>query len=248
MMRFALRFGQREYPLGQGPFVIGRSEDCGLCLDDPMASRRHAQIIVNGDDVLVEDLQSRNGVYVNTERLTEPKSISHGDSVRIGGQEMVLIRRSTGRAETLAQRPVTARLQAFGILGNLADKALALGRGDEAERIVGRQLENFLTKTEKGEALGDEEFEKAVSYAFKIGALTRKGKWLDYLFRIHAAEGRLMDGELVNELYSVSSKMSGATRNQLRSYVDSLQDAAMTFAPGERFVLKRIEGLEALLG
>lgn len=248
-MGFALRYGQRDYPLGDGRFSIGRSEDCDLCLDDPMASRNHAAIVVEAGFARVEDLESRNGVFVNHERIAASSPIQHGDLVRVGSQEMKLIwRGGLGRAETLAGRPVTARLQAFGVLGSLADKAIALGRGDEAERIVGRQLEQFLDRAERGEMLKDDEFEKAVNYAYKIGVLLKKGKWLDYIFRIHGAQQRLMDGELVNGLYSVSGKMVGASRSHLRGYVDSLQELAPGFAPGERFVLKRIEGLEVLLG
>lgn len=247
-MTFALRYGQRDFPLGEGRFSIGRSEDCNLCLDDPMASRHHAAIFIEHGKVRVEDLQSRNGVFVNQERIGESSLIQHGDIVRVGSQEMKLIRRGgVGRAETLAQRPVTARLQAFGVLGSLADKALALGRGTEAERIVGRQLEQFLEKAEKGETLKDDEFEKAVQYAFRIGVLLKKGKWLDYLFRLYGAHERLMDAELVNELYEVTGKMPGATRNSLRGYIDALHEVSQSYAPGERFVLKRLEGLEALI-
>ncbi len=214
-----------------------------------MASRNHAVVVIESGFVRVEDLESRNGVFVNQERIESSVAIQHGDVVRVGSQEMKLIRRSgLGRAETLAGRPVTARLHAFGVLGSLAEKALALGRGDEAERIVGRQLENFLVRAESGEALKDEEFDKAVQYALKIGVLLKKGKWLDYIFRLYSAHERLMDAELVNGLYEVSSKLVGASRSHLRAYVASLQDAAGSYAPGERFVLKRIEGLEALLG
>lgn len=248
-MSFALRYGQRDYPLGEGRFSIGRSEECDLCLDDPMASRNHALIVVEAGFVRVEDLESRNGVFVNHERIHSSVAIQHGDMVRVGSQEMKLLRRGgLGRAETLAGRPVTARLQAFGVLGSLAEKALALGRGDEAERIVGRQLEQFLQRAESGEALKDDEFDKAIHYAYKIGVLLKRGKWLDYIFRMYAAHERLMDAELVNRLYDVSSKMLGASRSHFRGYVESLQPHAGAYAPGERFVLKRIEGLEVLLG
>lgn len=247
-MGFALRHGDHDYPLGEGRFVIGRSETCQLCLTDPMASRNHAALSVENGRVRLEDLESRNGVFVNKERVKSTLLLSHGDKIRIGAEEMTVIQRGgRERAETLVQKPVTARLQAFGVLGSLADKALALGHGDEAERILGRQLDQFLKKAESGEALDEEEFGKSVSYALKIGALTKKGKWLDYLFRIHAAEQRLMDSEIVNELYSLAPKMSDANSKQLRSYIESLADKTATFGPGEKFVFKRLEGLGSLI-
>lgn len=247
-MSFALRHGEHDYPLGEERFVIGRSEACQLCLNDPMASRNHAALRVENGQVRLEDLESRNGVFVNKERVTQPLLMNHGDTIRIGSQEMVLIKRGgRDRAETLVQKPVTARLQAFGVLGSLADKALALGHGEEAERILGRQLEQILQKSERGESLEGDEFEKSTKYALKMCGLMKRSKWLDYLFRLHASEQKLMDSEVVNELYSVVSKIPEANPAQLRPYLEILREQAPTYGPGEKFVYKRIEGLEGLL-
>ena len=246
-MGFFLRYSGRDYPLGLGRFTIGRSETSGLCLDDPLASRNHAEIVVEGSGLRLEDLQSRNGIFVNEERVQGSVVLNHGDRIRIGGQEIQVLTRTTGRAETLAQSPITQRLQAFGILGALADKALAMGNGNEAERILGRQLEHLLEQSEREGALEDGLFTKMVSYAVRIASLTRKPKWLDYLFRLHSSHGTLMDAELVNELYALSRKISGASRAHLRAYVGVLHEKSSGFSPGERFVLGRLEGLEALL-
>lgn len=247
-MSFALRHGSHDYPLGEQRFVIGRSESCQLCLNDPMASRNHAALIVENAHVRLEDLESRNGVFVNKERVNRTLLLGHGDVIRIGSQEMTLIQRGgRERAETLVQKPVTARLQAFGVLGNLADKALALGHGEEAERILGRQLGQLLAKAEGGEGLDPPEFQKAVAYCVRIAILTKKGKWLDCVFRLHAAEQRLMDADLVNELYSVVPKLNDTNLAQLRTYLESLADKTQSFGPGEKFIYKRIDGLSALI-
>lgn len=247
-MGFALRHGERDYPLGESRFVIGRSEGCQLCLTDPMASRNHAVLLVENGKVRLEDLKSRNGVFVNKERVRSILFLSHGDKIRIGAEEMTVIQRGgRERADTLVQKPLTSRLHAFGVLGSLADKALALGHGDEAERILGRQLEQFLKKSESGQGLDGVEFDNCVSYALKIGTLTKRGKWLDYLFRIHTSEQRLMDSEMVNDLYSVAPKMSDANAKQLRAYIEALADSTSTFGPSEKFVYKRIEGLASLI-
>lgn len=247
-MSFALRYGKHDYPLGAERFVIGRSEACQLCLSDPMASRNHAALSVEDDKVRLDDLGSRNGVFVNKQRVDNSLILTHGDRIRIGSEEMTIIERGgRERAETLIQRPTTARLQAFGVLGSLADKAIALGHGEEAERILGRQLDQFLDKAVKGDTLTDEEFDKCVLYSMQIGSLTKKGKWLDYIFRIHAAGQRLMDAEVVNQLYSIAPKMSEASHRHLRSYVEALKERSASFGPGEKFVYKRIEGLGSLI-
>lgn len=259
-MSFALRYGPQDYPLGEGRFIIGRSESSQLCLDDPMASRNHAAITMANGVLKLEDLGSRNGVFLNQRKVTEPELLKHGDVIRIGGQEMTVVQRRLGRADTVMQRRVgraetlaespggSTSSESFGLLGGLADKAIALGHGEEAERILQRHLERVLEDAENGELVENEElFEKLCHYAFSLTSLTRKGKWIDYLFRLHAAHGRLMDSELVNELYSMCSKSTGATRSALRAYVESLEPQAPSYSPGERFVLSRLEGLEKQL-
>jgi pSer/pThr/pTyr-binding forkhead associated (FHA) protein len=247
-MGFALRHGDRDYPLGETRFIIGRSESCQLCLDDPMASRNHAVLSVRDNGVILEDLKSRNGVFVNDERIKTSLLLSDGDVIRVGAAEMVVVRRGKrNRAETLVQKPHATVNQAFGVLGTLADKALALGHGEEAERILGRQLDQSLERLESQGPLPDAEFERCRDYSFSIGTHTRKGKWLDYLFRLHSGQERLMDAEMVNTLYSIAKKMPGSNPAHLRIYLDGMRAQAPNLGPGERFVLKRLEGLEALL-
>ena len=71
--RFVLRgvsdaaFG-RSYPL-VGPVVLGRAPECGLCLDASGLSRQHAKLVPGEDGVLVEDLGSTNGSFINGQRV-----------------------------------------------------------------------------------------------------------------------------------------------------------------------------------
>ncbi len=67
------------------PVVLGRSAECDLPIDSPRASRRHAQVRLDGDRVVVEDLGSRNGTFVNGERLTGTRPLSGGDRIDVGG-------------------------------------------------------------------------------------------------------------------------------------------------------------------
>jgi hypothetical protein len=248
---FFVRFGQRDYPLPQGKFVIGRSEDAQLCLDDPLASRHHAVIVLVGDTLSLEDLGSRNGVFLNRERVASKLVIKHGDAIQIGSQEMTIVQKRSARAETLARFEETSAAHAagsiapFGMLGAVADKALALGHGEDAERILGRQLEQLL---ERGAgALDPAVFSQSVHYALKIATLTKKAKWIDFVLRLHARGPVLMDLDVVNQLYFLCPKVAGVSRPLLREYVALLSAKVATFAPSERFVLSRLEGLEKQL-
>lgn len=246
-MSFILRHNGQDYKLRAGRFSIGRSEQSDLCVDDPLASREHAFILIEGREISIHDMQSRNGVFVNQERIKGQRLLQVGDVIRIGSQEMSLAALPPGKTVTLVQAPITQNLQAFGVLGTLADKAIAMGNGGEAERIIGRQLEHLLAQAGKGELLKEEMFHKTASYALRIAGLTKKPKWLEFLFKIHAEHTRLMDAEMVNELYALSRRTHGVSRSHLRSYLSILRDSGTVTNPSEKFVLGRLEGLEALL-
>jgi pSer/pThr/pTyr-binding forkhead associated (FHA) protein len=64
---------------------IGRLPDNGVALSwDDEVSRRHAHITRIGDGWALEDDASRNGSYVNGERITEPRTLRDGDVLRFG--------------------------------------------------------------------------------------------------------------------------------------------------------------------
>jgi diguanylate cyclase (GGDEF)-like protein len=73
----------QRYPLDLSESVIGRAEDAHIPLDDTKASRRHARLFVNGEQVVIEDLQSTNGTYVNNEKIAFGK-LRDGDLIGIG--------------------------------------------------------------------------------------------------------------------------------------------------------------------
>jgi len=90
--RFRLRFHLQEIDLRSGVTTLGRSEECEVTIEDPLVSRRHAQIAVDGDDVRVIDLGSRNGVRLNGALVEGSASLKDGDRVRIGTQDLVFTR------------------------------------------------------------------------------------------------------------------------------------------------------------
>jgi len=65
------------------PFVIGRSRDCDLVIDDPNISRRHAELRGEGDSWRIADLGSTNGVKVNRRRVDDAL-LRSGDRVTLG--------------------------------------------------------------------------------------------------------------------------------------------------------------------
>jgi pSer/pThr/pTyr-binding forkhead associated (FHA) protein len=100
-----------EIPLDRDECIVGRSADCDLPIEDQGLSRQHATFHVNGGKVTVEDLDSRNGTFVEGERV-ERRALRPGDRVRLGPNvELELVgdeeKRARGRAggRSLAEAP-----------------------------------------------------------------------------------------------------------------------------------------------
>jgi predicted component of type VI protein secretion system len=69
-----------------GGATLGRG-DVEIQLDDPFASSKHARITRQGHVLVIEDLGSTNGTYLNEEPLTGPQPLHVGDRIRIGDSE-----------------------------------------------------------------------------------------------------------------------------------------------------------------
>ena len=69
----------REYPLDTSPVVIGRAESSRVVIDHVSVSRRHARIVLDGDQVTLEDLGSAIGISVTTFMLTRGTQTTHAD-------------------------------------------------------------------------------------------------------------------------------------------------------------------------
>jgi hypothetical protein len=70
-----------------GDLVLGRGDRAEIRLEDPFASSRHARLFQQGNAVVIEDLGSTNGTYLNEEVLQTPRPLHPGDRVRIGDSE-----------------------------------------------------------------------------------------------------------------------------------------------------------------
>lgn len=242
-MKYRLRYQQHDFELTEGQFLIGRSADCQLSLDDPLVSRNHATLTVDANTLTIEDHSSRNGVRLNGQRVEGKRALTHGDRITIGSQEMLILRKREVATDTQIQ-PATQRGPAFGLLGGLADKALALGHGDDAERILSVHMQQLLEDAQHGHDPGPETAERAASYAVKLAAVTGRGRWVDYVFELYGTLRKLCPIAVVDELYSVLRKVKQVNLSVLREYLEICREDAATLGPSERFLLSRLEGLE----
>lgn len=351
-MRFRLRYLHHDLELTEGEFAVGRNASCQLSLDDPLVSRRHALLVVTVNAVTVEDLQSRNGVLVNGERIQGRVVLASGDRILIGAQEMTLVAQEgpvAGRARhnltlpklvaatpaapavapapvappggestrppqsppgspmprpapsfgpSISSRPpapaptgshpamttgshpalgvrgrgsspqpypksdpvsmggvtgesehdlsMVRRADAFALLGSVAEKALAMGRAVEAERILASPLGDVIEACRAGKRVTPTLVDQAARFSAKLATATGKGAWADYVIELYSAQRRPCPAPVIDELYNALRRVTAIDLQRLREYIEDLRSRLSSFGPAERFLFQRLEGLERL--
>jgi pSer/pThr/pTyr-binding forkhead associated (FHA) protein len=86
-------------PLPDGAFTIGRAPTCQIVLADAKASREHAVIEVAGDAITIRDLGSRNGTFVNGERIVSTE-LEPNDEISVGHSMLHLVSTSPQQERT----------------------------------------------------------------------------------------------------------------------------------------------------
>ncbi|MRR10805.1 FHA domain-containing protein, partial [bacterium] len=91
--RLILREGQSahdSFPIDRPELILGRDPAADILIDSPGVSRRHARLYQEAGACWLEDLASRNGTFVNGERLSAPCHLQSKDEVRLG-QSVLLV-------------------------------------------------------------------------------------------------------------------------------------------------------------
>lgn len=74
---------RRDFTLPHGVTTIGRKEDCNIRIPLAVVSRRHAEVYVDDDGVVLKDLGAANGTFLNNQKITE-EDLEPGDQIIIG--------------------------------------------------------------------------------------------------------------------------------------------------------------------
>lgn len=64
--------------------VMGRSEEADVAVADPYASDFHMRLVAQENGMMLHDLGSTNGTYVNGRRVTAPTELRRGDTIQLG--------------------------------------------------------------------------------------------------------------------------------------------------------------------
>ncbi len=110
-----------EYELPeQGEITVGRSEKNDICVFDKKSSRHHCKIFIDGENMVLEDLNSTNGIKVNNVLVAGQRRLNVGDHIAIG-QTVFLVSESAG-ASSLEEGSTSTLLRKQKKYENLLQK------------------------------------------------------------------------------------------------------------------------------
>jgi len=95
----------KEFNLDKVSATIGRDADCDILLDQGNPSRIHAQLILKNGKLLVDDLNSTNGTFVNNQRIFKTTQLHPGDIIRFSTSEFTLLSNTAGDKTIISKKP-----------------------------------------------------------------------------------------------------------------------------------------------
>lgn len=174
----------REKTLTDKAITIGRDAEAGVQILDRSASRFHAEVFPVGGMWFVRDLESKNGTFVNDEKVGDEELLREGDVIKIGSTELVF---EAGAA--LSDDESSARI-------SYRDDA------DVLSKTLEFRLDELSDIAEESKEPADQESARSLRILYQIGKLLsdaggpsaheREVKVLDYLVRSLPAESALI--------------------------------------------------------
>lgn len=228
---FFLRVGEQLRKLEPGELVIGRSSKADVRLDDDMVSRQHCIIRV-GENVMIEDLSSRNGVLVNGARVERRRELRHGDEITIGRHRLVLTQGrlspsvyppalGSTRDSTRPDSQETKTGTVYDMFSATAATALGTGDLEGAQRLASNLFVSLRAELARGQEPGPA-FSRGVTLGLRLAKETRDGRWIDRVCTLYASADRVMAPSVVAEL-EVLKRDGIHDPSAVRRYVAHLQ-------------------------
>jgi hypothetical protein len=153
---------------------------------------------------------------------------------------------SSGSVDADPEPSMLRRVDGFRVLGGVAEKALAMGRADEAERMLASALADVIEACRDNRRIPASLAEQAARFSAKLATATGKGAWADYVIELYLGQQRPCPAPVIDELYSAFRKVTSVDVARLREYIAVLREKLPKFGPADRFLFQRIEGLERL--
>lgn len=238
----------------------------GVRVDGPRALTHLDRVYIGSQELVLIDTEKMREGAKGTEdyRQCENCGAINGSAKRRCGEcGQMLGSAATGTADVLdpprEQQPlevveVTRKARAIDVIGGIASKAIAMGRYEEAERMLLPHLDAFLGHAELGRPINGETpesdgelLDRATAFALQLADGLNNNRWIDWVFRIHLATGRLMQQETIETLHSLVRKNRYSRVQPLRKYLGAMQGDGTQHNASERFLVRRLRGLENVI-
>lgn len=156
----------KQFALTQSEYVVGRSVECSIHLDDKSVSRSHARLVVVGSDVTAVDLGSANKTVVNGSILVPmtPCKLKNNDQIKFGN--LILKFLEKGNIEAFANRELNEKAVKDGLTGAYTKGAL-LERGPELikrSELLGEDLSMIVFDLDHFKKINDQHGHAAGDY------------------------------------------------------------------------------------
>ncbi|HEX7478355.1 MAG TPA: FHA domain-containing protein [Polyangiales bacterium] len=224
----------------------------GTRIAEPTRLRHGDRVRIGSQELVVKDIERAHSAAGTAELLLcsgcGGMTPASQPECQVCGRPIVTPLPSGAPTEThpLADAPAARAAGPFHALTQLADKALGLGRLEEAERILSSMLATVRSRASgaPGAPADRDALAQACRYALRLAVAMQKRAWLDYPFELYTALGQLMPMELIDELDRVVAKLRYTNSRAVRTYLARLKADAAQLGPTDRFLLLRLEGLE----
>lgn len=226
------------------------------------------------DGAAIEDLGSRNGVVVNGVKVQGRFKLSDGDRIKIGNKELQIRilagARVMGPGPAVATTPIglgavedgaqrfqvetislesqlkNAGVEELEVLVDRADKALAAGHPEQAEKILGERLHGVLASLRAGVRADGLTVRFAANHALRLAQASHNPHWVDYVFDLYSLLDVLMPRELIDALHRLVDQVGPIDLLNVDGYLRGMARSESDMDGQERALLRRIEQFKAL--
>lgn len=249
-MDWRLRFpDDTTLPLPLGGVRLGRESECAVQIIDPTVSRKHAMLVAGAEDVVVSDLGSRNGTWVEGVRLVGPVELRAPAQLRLGRVDLALEvappgayaearcpRRlppdPSGGIETpalvLGRRQWFLEVQADQLRG-----ALARGALEEAEAALG----NLADEPHLAHVVSAEVWTQMLRAALALSIARDSGRWIGWLFA-QLASSDAPPPTILCELEGVSASLCVRALDELERLLEAWRARGLALSAEARASLR----------
>ncbi len=231
----------------------------GKRAEGPVRLKHLDRITIGNQELIVlEETPPTAAQTVQFERCQACGALCEPDAIRCLQCGAVVRReRQTLAGETLSiprfptveatdENEATQSTSGFSLLAPIAEKALALGRYEEASRLLGPALDRLKLRIEEGAELDERMTAKGLELALRVAeGPTVAARWLPWVFDLHALLQRPMSSDTIDRLHELVRRSRYSNPRPLRAYLAVLR--AKDLPPAQRFLLRRLEALERVI-